>query len=146
MTTHRLIQIFTLLDTLESMLRMSEGAATKLRRIGNLKGAEWYTARSVRLARLIKKCKLRLALEGEQEKAIAWWLKLADDEERMIELGLTYGSAEPFIARAETYRRAAKAIEIKRDTGVGVCSCCFKPFGGKSLVLLTAEDIEKGAA
>lgn len=27
--------------------------------------------------------------------------------------------------------RTAQALEIERDTGVAVCSCCHKPFDGK---------------
>ena len=29
---------------------------------------------------------------------------------------------------AETCERAAVSLEIERDTGVAVCTCCFKPF------------------
>lgn len=61
------------------------------------------------------------------DEAIAWWLKLADDEERAIELDLDYGSSSAFRFRADTYRRTAKALEWQRDTGEAVCSCCFKP-------------------
>ncbi len=63
------------------------------------------------------------------QTAIDHWYALADEEERYIELDITYGSDAVYRYRAETYRRAAKALEIQRDTGVAVCSCCHKPFG-----------------
>lgn len=139
MTTHRTIQIFTLLDTLESLLRMANRAVINLRRIGNDKGAAWYAARVVRLERLIARCKSRLAPVSEIEKSIAWWYKLADDEDRSIAWGLTCGSPAPFIARAENYRRAAKALEIGRDTGVAVCTCCHKPFSNTRVIYVPVE-------
>ena len=30
--------------------------------------------------------------------------------------------------QAEAYRSVARALEIEMQTGVAVCSCCFKPF------------------
>jgi len=31
-------------------------------------------------------------------------------------------------AMAQTCERTAQALEIQRDTGIAVCTCCFKPF------------------
>jgi xanthine dehydrogenase iron-sulfur cluster and FAD-binding subunit A len=61
------------------------------------------------------------------DEAIAAWLQLADDEDRMVELGLDYGGHAAFRFRADTYRRTAKALQWEKDTGEAVCSCCFKP-------------------
>lgn len=72
----------------------------------------------------------------ELQEAIDHWYMLADQEEWYIANNLTHGSDASFIARAETYRRTAKALEIKRDTGVAVCSCCFKPFGRPNSIVV----------
>ncbi len=61
------------------------------------------------------------------DEAIAAWLQLADDEDRMVELSLDYGGHAAFRFRAATYRRTAKALQWEKDTGEAVCSCCFKP-------------------
>lgn len=63
--------------------------------------------------------------------AAEWWRKLASDEIRAYELGIqtNKGTAE---FRAWVYERTAKAIEIERDTGVSVCSCCHKPLSGNA--------------
>lgn len=68
----------------------------------------------------------------ELETAIAAWLQLAEDEDRAIELGITYGSDDVFRYRANLYRRTAKALQYQLDTGIAICVCCFKPLkGGK---------------
>jgi hypothetical protein len=56
------------------------------------------------------------------------WDRLADDEIRAFQLGIQ-SCKQVADARADSYRRTAKALRIQRDTGTAVCSCCFKPFG-----------------
>lgn len=65
------------------------------------------------------------------------WLALAADEDRMAEFESARGRyVGVYRNRAETYRRVAKAMQIQIDTGVAVCSCCFKPFGEGSRILI----------
>lgn len=33
------------------------------------------------------------------------------------------------VKMAETCEHAAVSLEIERDTGIAVCTCCYKPFG-----------------
>lgn len=61
------------------------------------------------------------------QESIEQWNKLAVDADERAKLGLTHPSVAA--AQADCYRRAAKSLEIQRDTGVAVCSCCHKPFG-----------------
>lgn len=61
------------------------------------------------------------------EQAIEKWVALADEAERGAKLGLIHPNIAK--AQADCYRRTVKALEIERDTGVAVCSCCHKPFG-----------------
>lgn len=64
---------------------------------------------------------------NDLQESIDHWNQLALDAERRMADGLLH----PTVARAqaETYRRTAQALEIRRDTGVAVCACCHKPFG-----------------
>lgn len=71
------------------------------------------------------------------DTAISAWATLADDEDRAASLGLTHPSVAK--ARAAIYRRTVKALEIQRDTGIAVCSCCHKPFGNGVLHYITGE-------
>jgi len=61
------------------------------------------------------------------EQAIKQWSDLADEAERGAALGLIHPNVAK--AQADCYRRTVRALEIQRDTGVAVCSCCHKPFG-----------------
>jgi hypothetical protein len=61
------------------------------------------------------------------EQAIKQWAALADEEDRAAEMGITDPKTAKF--RANVYRRTVRALEIQRDTGIAVCSCCHKPFG-----------------
>lgn len=66
------------------------------------------------------------------EEARDHWKQLADDERKMAQFyeeSNLYGDTKSFYNRAETYERTAQALQIQIDTGVAVCSCCFKPFG-----------------
>lgn len=60
-------------------------------------------------------------------QAIQQWSALADEAERMENLGLLHPKVAK--AQADCYRRTVRALEIERDTGVAVCSCCYKPLG-----------------
>ena len=64
-------------------------------------------------------------------KAAAHWDDLADAEERIG--GPTGGY------RANTYRDCAKSLRIQIETGVAVCSCCFKPLGAPPTFLRYAK-------
>jgi hypothetical protein len=55
------------------------------------------------------------------------WDRLADDEIRRFETGIQ-DCKQIADARAALYRRTAKALRIRRDTGIEVCACCLKPF------------------
>lgn len=60
-------------------------------------------------------------------EAIKQWAKLADEAEEAVALGLIHPNVGN--AKARVYRRTVTALEIQRDTGVAVCSCCHKPLG-----------------
>jgi cytochrome c553 len=53
----------------------------------------------------------------ELNEAIAAWREQA-----------TLFAARGNSAMARSCERTAQALEIERDTGVAVCSCCHKPF------------------
>ncbi|AZY49706.1 hypothetical protein C0J09_11550 [Bordetella avium] len=76
-----------------------------------------------------------MSMTAHDQKAIAvdQWNTLADAAERHAALGLLHPSVAA--AQADCYRRAARSIQREIDTGVAVCSCCFKPFGRGSLAL-----------
>lgn len=59
--------------------------------------------------------------------AIQQWVSLADEAERSANLCLIHPNVAK--AQADCYSRTARALEIQRDTGVALCSCCLKPFG-----------------
>jgi hypothetical protein len=61
-------------------------------------------------------------------ESIAHWAALAEEQERSIAEGWTLVPAAAR-ARAETYRRTAKALQHEADTGVALCVCCLKPIG-----------------
>lgn len=63
----------------------------------------------------------------ELENAREHWLYLAREQDRLAEWDANARPAAKH--RAESYRRVARALEIEGQTGVPVCSCCFKPFG-----------------
>ena len=50
-------------------------------------------------------------------EAIDQWRKCANDT-------ILY----PNVKLRDSCERAAKSLEIERDTGVAVCSCCFKTY------------------
>jgi hypothetical protein len=60
MTTHRLIQVHVLFDTLSSRARVCRRAADNLARIGNDRGAAHYLRRASRLERIASACAQRL--------------------------------------------------------------------------------------
>ncbi len=137
MTTHRTLQIHNLLDTAESKARVCRTGSTNLARIGNVAGSAFQLRRAQRFESIAERCKGRLA-KGEMKldeirEAQRVWNDLAAQEERMAIFyemkGLPYGSVESYWKRAELYRRTSTALEIQIETGVAVCSCCFKPFG-----------------
>ena len=61
MSTHRLIQIHALFNTLSSKARQCRRAADNLARIRNDRGASHYLRRAARYARLAALCEGRLA-------------------------------------------------------------------------------------
>lgn len=70
----------------------------------------------------------------ELDAGIAHWEALAEAQVRLeaidTQAGVWRGGpSNPYQNRAEDYRRAAQALRIQKETGVAVCSCCFKPFG-----------------
>lgn len=67
------------------------------------------------------------ATYDEKKWAVMHWNKLADEAECNATLGLTHPNVAA--VQADCYRRTARAIQHEIDTGVAVCSCCFKPFG-----------------
>ncbi|MHC4296485.1 MAG: hypothetical protein ACYS7Y_04230 [Planctomycetota bacterium] len=69
-------------------------------------------------------------LTDDIQTAIDHWRGLASSELKAIELGIHDKTNTADIARrrAKTYERTAKSLEIERDTGVAVCSCCHKPY------------------
>lgn len=74
------------------------------------------------------------------ERAIMAWSDLVDDAERRAALGLTHPSTAN--AQASAYRRTVRALEIERDTGVAVCSCCHKPLGKEKPVWLRGATVD----
>lgn len=60
MTTHRLIQIHNLEDSMSSKFRIARKAADNLARIGNDKGAGYFLRRAVRFERIAISCRARL--------------------------------------------------------------------------------------
>lgn len=71
------------------------------------------------------------------QPAIDHWRNLAAQERQAAaDYGYRYGSTDTYEARAQAYERAARSLEIQRDTGVAVCSCCFKPLGEGCRVLV----------
>lgn len=58
------------------------------------------------------------------------WLALAEGEDRRGEWDAQMGHSDAASKhKAKTYRDVAKAMQIEIDTGVAVCSCCFKALG-----------------
>jgi hypothetical protein len=57
----------------------------------------------------------------------AQWDRLADDEILKFKTGIQ-DCEQIADARAALYRRTAKALRIRRDTGKEICACCLKPF------------------
>jgi len=56
MTTHRLIQIHNLEDTMSSKARIARRSADNLARIGNTNGAGYYLRRAMRFERIANIC------------------------------------------------------------------------------------------
>lgn len=61
MTTHRAIQLSSLVDNLESLSRTFRRCALNLRKIGNSKGASYYAAKAMRVERALFKAQARVA-------------------------------------------------------------------------------------
>ena len=62
MTTHRAIQLSVLVDNLESLYRTFHRCSLNLRKIGNSKGASYYTAKAMRVERVLFNAKARVGL------------------------------------------------------------------------------------
>ena len=61
MTTHRLIQIHNLEDTISSKARIARRAADNLARIGNNNGAGYYLRAALRFEHIANACAARRA-------------------------------------------------------------------------------------
>lgn len=61
MTTHRVIQIACLVDSLESLSRVFRRSSINLRKIGNQKGASYYAAKAMRVERVLFKAQERIS-------------------------------------------------------------------------------------
>ena len=59
-TTHRLIQIHNLADSLESRARVSRRAADKATSINNRKANAYFLNRAERMERIVARCVARL--------------------------------------------------------------------------------------
>lgn len=74
---------------------------------------------------------------SELNQAIEGWNKLADDAEQWASYEESRGHyGGVYLNQADSYRRTAKALTIQRDTGIAVCSCCFKPYGRGNSILI----------
>ena len=116
LSTARVLQLTSREDNLSSKARTARRAAARAIGIKNFNAADYFEARAIRMEKLAERCRLLLAIDQ--------WLDLASNESSEI--------------RADIYRRTAKALLIEFQTGVAVCSCCFKPFGRGSLSLEVA--------
>lgn len=143
MTTHRTIQIHNLLDTVSSKARVCRTGSGNLARIGNTIGSASQLHRAQRFERIAERCQRRLgsaetALQELRDAQVSWG-NLADSEESLAKFyednGKPYGSVDTYYYRARMYRRVVQAMQIQIDTGVSVCSCCFKPFGSGQCTL-----------
>lgn len=64
-------------------------------------------------------------------EAIAHWKRLAvEADEQAAWDEIHVGSGAPARNRAQSYRDAARSLELQAATGKPRCSCCFKPLGG----------------
>ncbi len=72
--------------------------------------------------------------QAEKAAAVIQWNALAAEAERGAAMGLIHPNVAE--AQARTYRSAARSIQHEIDTGIAVCSCCFKPFGQGCSVLI----------
>jgi hypothetical protein len=136
LSTHRALQIATLLNKLEGRISTYQRASENLSRINNQKGADDYLARCARLTSIVDR--IRALVSPEQlrvavlDDARAHWMALAEDElrvaKRMESRGRPYSSTDSYYVRAMTYQRTAEALSIQIKSGVSVCSCHFKPF------------------
>lgn len=64
------------------------------------------------------------------------WRDLATQEIKVAEIDARYGDTTSHMKRAELYVRCAEALEIEAETGVAVCTCCHKPLGEGTRVLI----------
>jgi len=64
------------------------------------------------------------------QESIEHWRALAE-EQRTRPTWDRYACAQACAARAETYERTARSLELQRDTGMPHCACCLKPTGTK---------------
>ena len=75
------------------------------------------------------------------EDALIAWQTLADDERRAIELGIhKHGCIDVARNRIDCYERTVEALRIELQTGIAVCSCCHKPYGGGNRILLARDN------
>lgn len=149
-STHRIIQISNLLDTVSSKSRVCREGSANLARIGNTAGSAFQLHRAQRFEHIAERCQRYLSRSEEEVQSLrdaqSIWANLAEEEEALARFyadnGLPYGSTNGYHYRAKIYRRVVKALQIQIETGVPVCSCCFKPFG----VGQTMQRTETGAA
>ena len=60
------------------------------------------------------------------------WLELAEIASRQADYHRErgeHGTAQVKENQMESYLRVVRSLDIERETGVSVCSCCFKPLG-----------------
>ena len=68
------------------------------------------------------------------EASIAHWERLAREQDDWAAYEESRGSSGAAARnRAESYRRAARADELERETGLPHCSCCLKPLKAKGV-------------
>ena len=137
MTTHRVLQLSNLLDTMTSRAGVCRRGAENLRRIGNDKGAAHQDERAARFERIANRAAALLAKdknERELMEAAQVWDDLASSEEKLAtweeEHGLPMGCTNITKRHnVSVYRRTAKALRIQAELQEPVCNLCLKPYG-----------------
>lgn len=59
------------------------------------------------------------------ESSIQHWLALADEQDRAVAEGIAC-CPQASRARADTFRRTARALQLEQETGKPHCVCCLK--------------------
>ena len=71
------------------------------------------------------------------DNSIQAWSEEAERSDKMAELETTRGSSpNAYINQADVARRTVKALKIQKETGVAVCSCCFRPYGEGNKIII----------